>query len=134
MVAGALAVAHPWASLSISLFYLSSDVAIPGRFSLQPSCHLAVAPLTLVALLYLVLLRRCCPPIPCSRGSALFILRQKFIFARYTQELWRPASPSAQTTGPPHAPRGGSTFASRRSRRSSTGPRPPSLPSPSSPC
>ena len=37
-----LAVAHPWASASS---YLSSQ-SLARRFSLQPSCHLAVVPLS----------------------------------------------------------------------------------------
>jgi len=70
-----LAVAHPnpWASAS---FYLSSQSLADSRCNLyatsrsphsrrSPSCRFL---LCRVALLYLVLLRRRCPPIPCSRG------------------------------------------------------------------
>ena len=53
-----LAVAHPnpWASAS---FY--SPFAVPRRFSLQPSCHLAIVPLSSFSLLSLPPLSRRSP-------------------------------------------------------------------------
>ena len=49
-----LAVAHPNPCLVVCLFI--SPFAVPRRFSLQPSCHLAVVPLSSFSLLFSLLL------------------------------------------------------------------------------
>ena len=56
-----LAVAHPNPSLVVCLFL--SPFAVPRRFSLQPSCHLAVVPLSSFSLLSLPPMSRA----PCCR-------------------------------------------------------------------